>query len=157
MRYAFPDASVKEPVPPSAYEFVKFNTLEFLRENRDTNQESVVKDAAAFKQSASQFVQYLSTKKNESNFEEIFCKIENFPQLTTQEQQEGAIATSSSTEIPVDSNPGVDNASSQGKKGIRDRKRSLVIQTSIGPMTTIPHLGSAPRPPFTLRRSQNPP
>ena len=73
MRYAFPSVAQEEPpIPPSANELVRFDTTDFLNNNRSTDQESVIADAVSFKQSASRFVNYFVSKKNDYEFEDVF-------------------------------------------------------------------------------------
>ena len=59
-------------VPPSANEWVRFNTDEFLKDNQNINQDTIITDGASFKSSASRIVNYLVQKKNDSDFDELF-------------------------------------------------------------------------------------
>ena len=68
-------ASLDGQEPPSANEFVRFNTIEFLSSNQETDQESVIDNATSFKQSMSKLVNYLVNKKLDIEFEEIFRSI----------------------------------------------------------------------------------
>ena len=73
MQYAFSDATQQSIVAPHSNEWVRFNTDEFLEQNKGTNQETVIEDITGFKKAASRLVNYLVGKKNDAEFDEIFC------------------------------------------------------------------------------------
>ena len=58
--------------PPSSNDFFKINADGFFKNNRDTDQESILTDGMAFKMSATRFVEYLSRMKTDCEFQEIF-------------------------------------------------------------------------------------
>jgi len=75
-RFAFPQEGSSDPVSPTANEWVRFNTDEFLEANKTTDQESVIKDTAVFRSVASRFIKQLGKMKNQSDHHDIF-----YPQL----------------------------------------------------------------------------
>ena len=48
MQYAFSDATQQSIVAPHSNEWVRFNTDEFLEQNKGTNQETVIEDTTGF-------------------------------------------------------------------------------------------------------------
>jgi hypothetical protein len=106
MRYAFPSDDVQESVaPPSANEFVTFNTTEFLEYNLAIDQESVVKDNAEFKKAASRFISYLVQKKNTTEFKGIFipARTETAAEVTAETLQSMQLGNENSQEIATHS------------------------------------------------------
>lgn len=126
MRYAFPSVAQDEPpIPPSANELVRFDTTDFLNNNRSTDQESVIADAVSFKQSASRFVNYFVSKKNDYEFEDVFRPTTVIVDDDPTQPSECNFTSSTLDIIPADGDK--DASSGKKKSGLKKQKSKAEI------------------------------
>jgi hypothetical protein len=116
--------------PPTLGQFVRFKTEEFLKNNRDIDQESVIENNAFFKLSASRFVNFLAQMKTDRDYNDIFilpppaiASLPCDPALSTSDNND---SNPNAEQMPVDQY--ADAGSSKKKKDKGKLAKEMILK-----------------------------